>query len=192
MTAVEEDVTALLASTSRPLRRVEYEALIDAGHLEGSRVELLYGRMVQMPAMKAPHARATTHLDYRLKDGLGRRAMVRVQLPLIAADESEPEPDLAVVPWAEYDDEHPRTALLVIEVADTTLALDLRVKAPLYAASGFEEYWVVDLRGRRVVVHRAAAGGRYQQVSEHRPADAPELRPAAFQDVAIDVAALLG
>ena len=69
---------------------------------------------------------------------------MRVQLPFAASDDSEPEPDLVLVPPRRYADRHPRQAYLLIEVADSSLDHDRETKAPLYASSGVPEYWIVD------------------------------------------------
>jgi len=86
----------------------------------------------------------------------GERAVVRTQLTFLAGDYSVPEPDVAIVPgrYEDYDRVHPRTALLIVEVADTSLAQDRLTKAVIYAAAGIPEYWIVAIRGQRVEVHR--------------------------------------
>ena len=86
-------------------------------------------------------------------------ASVRVQLPLRFVPVSEPEPDIAIVPAGRYTREHPTTAMLVIEVARTSLPIDLGTKAEIYAAAEVPEYWVVDIPARTVHVH-ASPGGR--------------------------------
>jgi Uma2 family endonuclease len=91
--------------------------------------------------------------------------MIRPQLPLTLAD-SEPEPDLAVVPTREEDAarRHPSSALLVIEISDSSVRHDLKVKARIYAKAGIPEYWVVDVQQRRIVVLRdpETAAGAYR------------------------------
>jgi Uma2 family endonuclease len=85
---------------------------------------------------------------------------VRVQLPLALGDESEPEPDLCVVPAGDHRQRHPSQALLVIEVAESSLGKDRR-KAALYARAGVPEYWLVDVGGQRVEVHSQPEAGAY-------------------------------
>jgi Uma2 family endonuclease len=84
---------------------------------------------------------------------LGDRANIHVQAPFAAPGESEPEPDIAVVPPGDYLDEHPRTAWLIVEVAESSVVRD-RAKARLYAAAGVTEYWIVNLTEGVVEVHR--------------------------------------
>jgi Uma2 family endonuclease len=95
---------------------------------------------------------------------VGDGAFVLPQLPLAAADDSEPEPDLALVPAGDYEREHPRTALLVIEIADSSVRKDRNIKAPIYAAAGVAEYWIVFVSERVVEVHREPRDGRYGRV----------------------------
>lgn len=91
-----------------------------------------------------------------LKCGAG----VRVQLPLVVSDESEPEPDLCVVEGShrDYRHEHPRTALLVVEVADSTLAYD-RLEAGLYASASVPEYWILNVTDGWLEVFRGGSSG---------------------------------
>jgi Uma2 family endonuclease len=122
---------------------------------------------------------------------IGDRAEVRVQLPIYAADESEPEPDLAVVPPGDYDEAHPDRALLIIEVADSSLRKDRLVKAPLYAASGFGEYWLVDVAAKMVEVYRgpSLADSSWKSITRHGREET--LAPEAFPEAALRVADFL-
>ena len=164
--------------------------MIELGMLDDERIELLHGTLVEMSPNNPPHASPIQALTMVLVPALAGRAVVRVQLPLIAADESEPEPDIAVVPIGDYRRKHPRKAQLVIEVAVASVGKDRQVKAPLYAASKFPEYWLVDVRARRVEVYRAPRRGAYTRVTHHGRRDL--LRPLAFEDVAIRVGDILG
>ncbi len=109
---------------------------------------------------------------------VGGQGVVSVQNPLRLDDRTEPEPDVAVLrPRA--DDYRSATpgpvdVLLVVEVADTSLGYDRAVKAPLYAARGVPELWIVDLAAREVEVHRAPEGGRYTVVARVGPGGALE------------------
>ncbi len=116
---------------------------------------------------------------------LGSSCDVRVQQPIAVSDDSEPEPDLAVVPLGDTDDAHPRTAFLVVEVSNASLAKDRTVKAPLYAGADVPEYWLVNVADGQIEVHVEPRSGRYGLVSIHRPGEAISLR--AFPDVAIAV-----
>lgn len=152
----------------RPLRRTEYDVLVEQGAFEpDERIQLLDGELVAMSPQSAPHAAIVEALTERLVPALVGTARVRVQLPLAAGEHSEPEPDLAVVPADEPRDRHPERALLVIEVADATLPLDLDRKARIYAAAGVPVYWVIDVAGGIVHVHTDPAGESYATVTRH-------------------------
>lgn len=147
------------------ISRERYHQLAELGAFEGRRVQLLFGTVVEMNAMGSPHAMAIRLLTRQLVMQTGAAFDVLVQLPLGASDDSEPEPDFAIVPSADRDlDDHPRTAKLVIEVAESSLKLDLGPKALLYASCKVPEYWVIDLASRRTVVHRSPRKGRYSRV----------------------------
>ena len=172
----------------RPLRRTEYDVLVEQGAFDpDERIQLLDGELVVMSPQNAPHAGIVEALNERLVPALVGTARVRVQLPLAAGEHSEPEPDLAVVPADEPRDRHPERALLVIEVADATVRLDLFRKARIYAAAGVPVYWVIDVAGGVVHVHTDPTAEGYARVSRHaedEPLDAcgvpltlRELRP---------------
>jgi Uma2 family endonuclease len=112
-------------------------------------------------------------------------------MPLALDDTSEPEPDVAVVPGKarDYTFAHPTTAALVVEVADTSLALDRKTKQAVYARNGIPEYWVVNLQDHCLEVYRGPQGDQYQfrTVLRHGETVAPLANP----DRAIAVADLL-
>lgn len=181
-----------LSNRARPISRVEYERMIDAGLFRGERVELWRGVIVTMSPQKSPHAAAVQKLTklFVLTLSATNRADVRVQLPLALSDDSEPEPDLAIVSPADYRDAHPPTALLVIEVADTSLEDDRGCKADDYAAAGIAEYWVVDVRGRTIEVHREPSPRGYRTRVTYGARDV--CVPAAFADLHVPVADVVG
>jgi Uma2 family endonuclease len=170
----------------RALTRDEYHRLGDLDFFRGERVELVHGTVMRMPPIGPMHASIVGRLNELLLPRLHGRATLRVQQPFVAWDESEPEPDLAVVPLERYTDTHPDRALLVIEVAESSLAYDRDTKAPLYAASGVPEYWIVDVATCGVEVHSAPAGGRYLHVSHLTKGETLGL--AALPDVKVAIA----
>jgi Uma2 family endonuclease len=134
----------------------EYHRMIEAGILgEDEHVQLIAGTMVAMTPQGRPHARIIQRLNRLLVRVVGDDLEVLTQLPLTLLDDSEPEPDLAVVraEEAQSREHHPRTALLVIEVAGESLRLDRKSKAALYARAGIAEYWIVNLAESTVEVH---------------------------------------
>lgn len=173
----------------RPLRRIEYESLIEQGFLADSRVELLLGALVDMSPQGPLHADVVRRLTERLVRLLPGEVHTRVQSPLALTDDSEPEPDIAVVPAGDYTKAHPHDALLIIEVADTSLHKDRRVKTALYARAGVSEFWLVNLADRTVDVHRWPTAGRYAEVQ--RIEAGGTLSPAAFPAVRIPATEVL-
>ncbi len=185
------DPALVAPERERLLRRAEYERMVAAGVFdEDERLELLAGRLVTMSPQGAPHADAVAWLGQRLAEALAGRGSVRVQLPFSAGDDSAPEPDLAVVPPGRYRSEHPARALLIVEVVDTSLRRDEELKAAIYEASRVDEYWVVDLAGRRALVHRRDGGGRFGPPAAFGVDD--ELAPLAFPDVRVSLRDLFG
>lgn len=139
------------------MTRERYFRLAEEGLLaDDDRVELLEGVVVAMPPQGPPHAGVIRRITDWMVKLLGDRALVQVQLPLNLSAFSVPEPDIAVVPRREsfYDDAHPTTSLLVIEVADRSLPQDRLTKGPIYAAAGIPQYLIVNLRQRCVEVNR--------------------------------------
>ena len=157
--------------TLRPLRRSDYDRMVELGLFEDERVELLHGMLVAMSPQDALHADVIGRLNRCLVPALLGRALVRVQAPLAVSDESEPEPDVAVVPEGDYSAGHPQTALLVVEVAGSSLKKDRGVKARLYAAAGIPEYWLVDLERRVVEVRTRPTARRYGRLRTKRLGD---------------------
>jgi len=113
-------------------------------------VQLIRGEIVEMTPQGAAHAAAVRAVEEVLRRHFGAGYDVRTQLPLALAADSEPEPDVAVVTgsFRDYRDEHPRAALLIVEVADTTIDFDRGDKRLLYAGAGVPEYWIVVLPER--------------------------------------------
>lgn len=165
----------LPAQSILPLRALElsrraYHQLGERGAFDGLRVQLVSGTVIVMPRVGAPHAFVVAKLSRHLMRQAPDKFDVRVQLPIAADEDSEPEPDFAIVEAAtEPGADHPTTASLIIEVADSSQKLDLGPKARLYAACRVPEYWVIDLRTNAVVVHRSPQRGRYTSVRRHDP-----------------------
>jgi Uma2 family endonuclease len=140
----------------------EYHRILEAGILgDDERVELLEGVIVVMTPQNPPHASAIQRLNKWLARQLDDSFALLPQLPVTLGSHSEPVPDLAVVKAQEITRESlPKTALLVIEVADTSLRKDRGFKAALYARFGIPEYWIVNVQEATVEVHRDPDPGR--------------------------------
>lgn len=147
----------------------DYHRLAEVGILsEDDRVELIEGEVVEMSPIGSRHAGTLKRLVALFGQRLGSAVVLSVQDPLDLDDGTEPEPDLMLLrPRPDfYSESHPRPAdvLLLVEVADTSLAVDRTQKADLYAAVGIAEYWVVDVERRRVFVHTGAMSTGYAKV----------------------------
>jgi Uma2 family endonuclease len=171
-----------------PITRVEYERLARRGALEDARVELLYGRIVSKSPIGGAHRYSVRHLARILVVALTDRANVEVQSSFAAPDESEPEPDLLVVPPGDYLDAPPSRAWLIVEVADSSLTRD-RAKARLYAAAGVTEYWIVNLPEAVVDVHREPRAEGYASVERRGRGDV--VRLVSFADIEVRLAEVL-
>lgn len=141
----------------------QYHQLAEAGIFKANdRVELLNGKIVMMSPIGPVHRRVVQRLSKLLDARLPADWEVMVQQPISLA-ESEPQPDLSVVTAvsAQRSDRHPVAAeiALVVEVADSTLTIDRRIKLPVYAAAGVREYWIVNLGQRQVEVYRQPSIG---------------------------------
>ena len=142
----------------RPHRwtRDDYYRLADAGFFAGKRVMLIDGEVLAMSPQNEPHSRAISLTSRALEAAFAGAAYARVQMPLDLGQASDPEPDVAMVPGDPRTDAvRPRTALLVVEAADSSHAYDSGDKASLYAAGGIADYRVVDLVHNRLVVFRS-------------------------------------
>ncbi len=182
--------TALDIEEVHRLSTEEYHRLIEAGGFdEDARVELIDGLLADMSPKTRAHENAVAWLTNWLTDAVDRsRYQVRVGSPL-TLEHSEPEPDLAVIPHDAPRPYHPATAALVIEVSVSSLQHDLARKPLLYAAAGIDEYWVIDLAGHRVVIHRDPRSDGYADVAEVHAGG--ELVPAGLAIGGMELDALL-
>lgn len=137
--------------------REKYLRMAEMGLFDDVKVELIYGEIIEKMGMNPPHAWVLEFLHGALIQIFAAQNgyRVRCQSPFLAADESLPEPDLLVARGERnaFQASHPSSAVLVIEVSDSTLPFDLNEKAALYAQSEVPEYWVVDVRAEVLHVH---------------------------------------
>lgn len=131
-----------------------------------ARLELIEGDIVEKAPIGSRHAGAVKTLTRLLVQRAGNQAVVSVQDPVVLANRSVPQPDLALLKPRDddYSRSHPVAAdvLLAIEVADTTLAFDVGTKVPLYARCGIPELWVVDIEGKTMRIYREPGASGYQ------------------------------
>jgi Uma2 family endonuclease len=176
--------------------RAEYDRLIECGAFgPNDRIELLGGLLVVREPQGSPHALSIRMAEEALRTAFASGWDVRVQLPVALDDESEPEPDVSVVPgsFRDYRHGHPARPVLIVEVAESSLAVDRGEKASLYARAGLADYWIVNLVDHALEVYRDPApdtlapyGWRYASVVTLRAGDTvtPIAAPASSIPVA--------
>ncbi len=177
------------AVQTRRWSREEYDRMVGEGFFgPEERLELVNGEIVQMTPQGSAHAAAVSLVQEALNAAFGTGYTVRVQMPLAVDPSSEPEPDVAIVRGSprDYKARHPETAVLVVEVADTTLSYDRERKARLYASAGIPEYWVLNLLNRCLEIHRSPAPGSYEDRRLLGPGETVTPLASPQSPVAID------
>lgn len=172
----------------------EYYRMAEVGILgTDERVELIEGEIIEMAAIGSKHAGCVRRLTRFLVRAVGDRGLVSVQSPVRLSDLSEPEPDAAVLRprQDDYSERHPGPSdvLLVIEVADATVAYDREEKALLYALAGITEYWLLNIQADEVEVYRRPSPDGYRDVRKHGRSGV--LHPVASPGLEVPVAAIL-
>jgi Uma2 family endonuclease len=168
--------------------REEAHALVEMGFPNAEKWELINGELIDRMGKKRPHVIWQTIVHVWLQTTFGADR-VESEAPSDVANkdnpQSEPEPDLKVLRRSvkEYSSNpQPEDILLLVEISDSTVRFDLSVKAKLYARAAIQEYWVVDIPGQRLIVHREPKDGEYRRVmayeaeEEVSPLAAPEAR----------------
>ncbi len=165
-----------------------YHQAIEAGIFTDQSVELLQGDIVVMTPEGEPHAYHNTEAGDYLRKLLGDRVKIRDAKPITLPNNSEPEPDIAVVkPLGKvYRTHHPHPGDIfwVIEISQATLAKDIGQKKTVYAEAGIPEYWVVDLNNSQLTVFRDLRQGEY---ATEQVLTEGTVSPSAFKDVLIEV-----
>ncbi|HZL36923.1 MAG TPA: Uma2 family endonuclease [Tepidisphaeraceae bacterium] len=180
-----------------PLRwnGADFDRADDMGLFDGKRVELMDGEILEMPPMNDPHAQAVRLCNYALLAVFPpSRATISIQCPMRLGD-ARPLPDLVIVAGTPRQVvEHPTSALLIVEISDTSLEYDRGVKSRLYAAHDIPEYWIVNLNGRCLEVRRQPIGAdigdpHYAHLQVHSIEQS--LAPLAAPQTQLKVADLL-
>ena len=174
-----------LAGEIRPLKRREYDRLVELGVFENERIELLRGQLVTMSPQGEPHASITARLGRKLSRDLDETFEVRQHSPFAASDDSEPEPDISVSRARKRGFYHPSRALLLIEVSESSLRIDRDIKAAIYAENGAAEYWIVDIRAHAVWVFTKPIAGVYRGVAKLGRGD--RLVPTKLPEISIAI-----
>ncbi len=188
------DITPSVPDEPTRFSVAAYFGLVETGVLtERDRVELLEGVIVAMTPMNPPHAGSVTKVSRALLAAVGARASVRTRFPVILRPGSAPEPDVAVVAGCDDDylDAHPESALLVIEVADSSLPQDRLSKSRIYAQAAIPEYWIVNLRDGVLEVMRDpdSSAALYRDLRTLRAGDRIDV--ASLPGASVEVADLL-
>lgn len=176
----------------------EYYRLGELGFFTAEKAELLEGVIVVTSPQKWPHYLSLDRAAEFLRSAFGTGVWVRQQAPLDLGLVLEPEPDISIVTGSREDySAHPTTALLIVEVSETTLAFDQTQKASLYARAGISDYWIVNLVQDQLEIYRDPMpdatqphGHRYSSVTVH--AHGALVSPLTKPGLAIAVADLLG
>lgn len=185
MTAVATEVQL------RRFTRIEYEHLIEKGFFRPEeRLELVDGYIRELSTQGTRHGVAVRLIWRALACIFDEAFDIMVQMPLALGPDSEPQPDLAVVPGdpRDYLLSHPTSATLVVEVADISLEYDRDCKAALYARTGIQEYWILVLDGQQLEVLRDPQDGAYQSRILLNTTD--RISPLARPEASISVADL--
>ena len=169
----------------------DYHQMIDTGLLNDRKVELLSGEIIEMSPESVPHSFYCRETGEYLRQLLGDRAKISEAHPISLPNNSEPEPDIAIVkmPAVLYRDRHPQVADIfwLIEVSNSTLIKDLGMKKDIYADAGISEYWVMNLQESVLVVFRDLTESGYQSETT---LNSGIISPLAFPDISIEIQTL--
>jgi len=181
--------------TRRLFSVTEYEHMAAAGVLtEDDHVELIEGEIFAMSPLGPRHAAVTSRLNRLFHHLPGDLVLIRIQVPIRLSDFSAPEPDLALVhPRSDFyvgGHPEPEDIILLVEVADSSLAYDREVKIPLYARAGIPEVLLIAPVHQLVEVYQQLSPEGYQQITQKRRGDTIQL--AAFPGLTIAVESILG
>lgn len=169
----------------------KWHELVDSGVLDGQRVELLEQEIVQMSPEGIEHSYTSQNVVVYLRNLLSGLACVRESHP-VTLDNSEPEPDIAIVrlPETIYRQHHPypEDIYWLVEISQKTLKKDLEAKSTIYARNGIPEYWVIDWQNNRVIVHTQLQDSQYLEMLTYQSG---VISPLAFPNIEVAVNKLL-
>lgn len=195
MIAEAVETTTQVELDRRRFSVAEYLRIVEAGLFgEDSRLELLWGEIVEMSPIHIAHTSTLSRLVWLLTNMLGKQVILGVQNPVQLGDKSLPQPDIAVLQFQDdfYREQYPGPddILLLIEVADSSLKYDQRIKSKLYGAAGIADYWIINLPARQIEVYREPRQDGYRTVTRYAPGESLSL--LAFPDVTLNVSEILG
>jgi Uma2 family endonuclease len=137
--------------------RQAYEQMIDCGLFpQNAHIQLIDGEILEMSPQKSHHAATVCLLEISLSKCFAANYHIRSQLPIIMDNASEPESDIAIVNGTprDYIHQHPKSAVLIVEVSDTTLSFERGKKLKVYARNGINDYWILNLQDKCLEVYR--------------------------------------
>jgi Uma2 family endonuclease len=176
----------------------EYYKMVEMGFFEGKHVELIEGQIIEMSPMGSLHRTAITLAAEILRNIFVGMYFISIQCPMDLGETSDPEPDIAVISGEirDYKYSHPTSAVLIVEVADTSLDYDRNRKSGLYARAGIEDYWIINLNSSRLEVYRNPISDPekpygYSYSSIHIFTALDSVSPLGFPQSVISVADLL-
>jgi Uma2 family endonuclease len=190
-----------LVVDSPPLARrrnwtlAEFERLAESGFFDpDEKLELLEGDIVEKMTQREPHVKSLLLSQEALRQVFGVGYIIRIQAPLRMGQRSRPGPDLAVTEGLLRDMvETPSTAVLIVEISDSTLTGDRGLKASIYAANQIQDYWIVNLVDRVLEVHRTPGempsqpvGYGYRSIERFGPGQTVSPLAAPNSTVAVD------
>ena len=169
----------------------DYHQIVESGVFADKFVELLEGEIITMSPESPLHSSVNYSVADYLRNLLGNLAIVREAHP-ITLDNSEPEPDIAIVsvPYTQYFSRHPyaQDVYWLVEIANKTLAKDLNDKSVTYARNGIGEYWVIDLVNNKLWLFRDLENNSYQV---QQKLTTGVIKPIAFPEINVNVERLL-
>lgn len=181
------DPESLRPERIRPLSRGEYVRMVELGMFQDEKVELLRGVLVTMSPQGTKHFRITGWLGRELVLALGRSWDVFQHSPYAATEDSAPEPDISVTPCGAALADESTAAVLLIEVSDSSIKIDRRIKSAIYAEANVPEYWIVNISDDElsIEVHTDPTPSGYRRIEVLRDGDI--LRPSRLSGVEIAV-----
>jgi Uma2 family endonuclease len=184
-----------LQIVKRQFNVTEYNRMAETGILsEDDRVELIEGEIIEMSPIGSRHAACVRRLDALFNRQLAGAAQVSAQNPILLDEYSEPQPDIALLKPRHdfYAEAHPLPSdvWLIVEVADTSIEYDRKVKAPLYAQAGIPEMWLVNLAEETIEVYTQPENGAYQKAGSFARGDS--FSSTIFRELRLSVEDILG
>ena len=167
----------------------EYHRMEEAGIIPADiQVELIHGEIIKMSPIKSPHAGTVKLLNRLLARLIDDHLILSIQDPIEVDSYSEPEPDVAILKFRDdlYTTAHPKAedALLLIEVADTSLEKDREIKLPLYAKAAIKEVWIVNLNDLQIEIYTKPNLGGYTNAQIYKKGE--RIQHQLLGDLSVD------